>query len=278
MMHQGIRFGCQLYTWQMSGRYHGRLDHIAGVVRRAGFVGIEPEVGMLCDYADPSRLHDLLTTEGLTLGALTLVADWRQPAETIEETAVADATLAILEHFPGTLLVLCQMPGDDRIDLRQRQDNALACIEAVARRAAALGIPSAFHPNSPAGSVFRTAADYALLLSELRRRGLGFAADTGHLLKGGMDPQAVIADAVDLMRHIHFKDIDRAGNWVGMGEGVTRFPDLVRQLAAADYRGWIMVEEESPAAEHDPDDATRRNGDYLRTVLGAALAARAIGH
>ncbi len=267
-MNSAIRFGCQLYTWQMSGtRFRGRLDHIARVVSQAGFAGIEPEVGMLGEYADPSRLHDLLAAESLELGALTLVADWRQAGETTTERAEADATMAILERFPGTVLVLCQMPGDDRRDLHQRQEHALTCIEAVTRRAADRGIACAFHPNSPDGSVFRTPADYHLLLAELRQRGLGFAPDTGHLLNGGLDPLAIISSAADLVRHVHFKDLDGAGAWVGMGEGVTDFPGIVRQLTSQGHRGWIMVEEESAAAETDPDQATRRNGDYIRTTI-----------
>ena len=270
---QDIRFGCQLYTWQMSGeRFRGRLDHIARVVRAAGFTGIEPELGMLGAYADPGRLQELLAVEGLALGALTLVADWWLPVETPAEIAAADAALDVLDRFPGTLLVLCQMPGADRRDLRERQDHTLACMEAVARRAADRGMVCAFHPNSPVGSVFRDAADYQRLIPELRRRGIGFVPDTGHLLKGGVDAQSLIAEAADLLRHVHFKDLDRAGRWVGMGEGITDFAGIVRQLAAADYRGWIMVEEESPAAEFDPDAATRRNGDYLRTMFSQPSA------
>ncbi len=268
-----IRFGCQLYTWQMSGeRFRGRLDHIARIVRQAGFAGIEPELGMLGAYTDPARLHDLLAAEGLELGALTLVADWRQACESAQERADAETALTILAQFPGALLVLCQMPGADRRELRQRQENTLACLDAVAQRAAERGIVSAFHPNSPAGSVFRSPEDYRLLLPELARRGLGFAPDSGHLYKGGLDPGAVVADARDLVRHVHFKDLDRSGAWVGMGAGRSDFPGLVRQLSHQGYRGWIMVEEESPAAADDPDQATQQNGTYVRNTLSKECA------
>lgn len=264
----GIRFGCQLYTWQMSGeRFRGRLDHIVRIVRQAGFAGIEPELGMLGAYTDPARLQDLLAGEGLELGALTLVADWRESRESAQERADADAALGMLAQFPGALLVLCQMPGADRRELRQRQDNALACLDAVAQRAAERGIVSAFHPNSPEGSVFRNLEDYRLLLPELARRGLGFAPDSGHLHTGGLDPGVIIAEARDLVRHVHFKDLDRSGAWVGMGAGMSDFPGLVNQLDRQGYRGWIMVEEESPAAADDPDQATLLNGTYLRHTL-----------
>ena len=264
----GIRFGCQFYTWQMSGdKYQGKLDHITKVVGQSGFAGIEPETVMLGNYYDAGRMRELLAARQLELGALTLVCDWCHAVETdIEKQATAQA-IDFLGHFPGSMLVLCQMPGKDREHLRQRQDSALNCIEAVAGRASARGIPSAFHPNSPAGSVFRTSDDYSLLLGELHRRQIGFAPDTGHIIKGGMDVQAIFESAATLIRHVHFKDIDANQNWVGMRHGITDFPRIVQGLNKHGFRGWIMVEEESAAAETDPDTATRQNGQYIRNTF-----------
>ena len=76
-----IQFGCQFYTWQMSGaRYVGQLPHILRVVGEAGFAGIEPETCMLgAYYKDPQALKDLLDAHGLQLGAIALVCDWAGP-------------------------------------------------------------------------------------------------------------------------------------------------------------------------------------------------------
>src|SRR5438105_1232490 len=86
-----IRYGCQFYTWQMSGqRYVGALPHITGIIQAAGFAGIEPETGMLGSYyGDPAALKAVLDQHGMELGALTLVPDWLGPRETdaeIQET------------------------------------------------------------------------------------------------------------------------------------------------------------------------------------------------
>ena len=57
-----IKFGCQFYTWQMSGnRYVGKLPHILNIVRPAGFAGIESETLVLGSYYDdPAKLKDVL--------------------------------------------------------------------------------------------------------------------------------------------------------------------------------------------------------------------------
>jgi inosose dehydratase len=264
-----MRFGCQFYTWQMSGqRYVGQLPHLTQVIAGAGFAGIEPETGMLgAYYADPAALKDVLAQRGLALGALTLVPDWLGPVETELERAEAERVFNYLRAFPGTRLILVQMPGRDRSNLRQRQQNALACINAVAARAAERGIACSYHPNSPPGSVFRTLEDYQILLDGLDSRVISFAPDTGHVAKGGIDVLELFETYRSLIQHVHFKDMTAAGEWTAMGAGVIDFPRIVTRLRDTGYGGWIMVEEESAEAETDPDAATAQNGVYLRQAL-----------
>ena len=265
-----IRYGCQTYTWQMSfDRYAGKVEHIVDVIKASGMRGMEPEQCMLGAFAEqPARLRDVLADRGVKLAAFCLVGDWREAQETASERANADATISMLAaYFPECVLALCQMPGSDRAQLEQRQHHALACINAIARRASAAGLVTAFHPNSPEGSIFRTADDYELLLAGLDSRYLGFIPDAGHIAKGGMDPVQIISGAIGLVRHVHFKDMDAQGAWVEMGRGIIDFPGIVKVLTAANYRGWIMVEDESALAEHDPDAATMANGGYVTSTL-----------
>jgi inosose dehydratase len=264
-----IKFGCQFYTWQMSGdRYVGKLPHILSVVGDAGFAGIEPETCMLGTYyADPFVLKDILEQHALELGAITLVCDWAGPVETDQEKGEAERLFNYMKAFADTHLMLCQMPGRDRANLRKRQENAIACVNAVAARAADRGIVSSFHPNSPPGSVFRIEEDYQILLDGLDSRIVGYAPDTGHIANGGIDVIQTFERYRSSIVHVHFKDIAATGEWAAMGEGVIDFPRVVTMLRDTDYTGWIMVEEESKAAEAEPDAATIQNGTYLEQSL-----------
>ena len=264
-----MRIGCQTYTWQMSyDAYRGRIGHILDVVARAGFVGLEAEFCMLGAYEDdPARLAEALAEHDVALAALTLVLDWAHPRETKEERVAAERAIDYVARFPGTLLGLCQLPGEDRANLRERQENAIACINAVARRAAERGLVCAFHPNSPPGSLFRVGEDYELLLEGLDAEAVGFMPDFGHIAAGGMDAMEICRVYHALIRHVHFKDIDTAGAWTAMGDGVIDFPGLVSYLRDSGYEGWIIVEEESAAAEDDPDGVTLANGAYVRRAL-----------
>ena len=264
-----IHFGCQFYTWQMSGdRYVGKLPHILGVVNQAGFEGIEPEVCMMGSYYDdPSALTEELDKHFLRLGAMVLVCDWLNATETEQERHAAQMLFDYIEHFPGAHLVLCQMPRADRDNFAERQKNAIACINAVAARAADRGIASSFHPNSPPGSVFRIEDDYKTLLDGLDSSVVGFAPDAGHIANGGMDVLETFKTYRLLIRHVHFKDMAKPGEWAPMGKGTIDFPGIVTLLHETGYEGWIMVEEESVRAETDPDAVTVENGEYVRRTL-----------
>jgi inosose dehydratase len=264
-----IKFGCQFYTWQMSGnRYSGKLPHILNVVKPAGFAGIESEPWMLGSYYDdPPMLNDLLAQLNLQLGAIAFVCDWANSDETEQERSEAERVFQYAKSFPGAQLVLCQMPGKDRSHLRQRQQNLISCVNTVAARAVDQGLVCSYHPNSPEGSVFRTEDDYKILFDGLGSDLVGFAPDTGHIVKGGMDVTKILETYRSLIRHIHFKDIAASGGWTAMGAGIIDFPRIVRMLKETGYSGWIMIEEESPDAEVDPDTATTKNGEYLRQSL-----------
>ncbi len=262
-----IRFGCQTYSWQMSGdTYRGRIRHMAGVAAAAGFDGIEPEVVMLGQHCEPAAMTPILSETGLQLASIVLVEDWAEPGETGAERSNADHFIDYLRQFPAAVLVLCQLPGRDRDRLAERQRNLLACVNAIGQRAADQGVRCTFHPNSPAGSVFRTAADYEVLLGGLAGT-VGFTADVGHIASGGMDLLGTLRAYRDRLDHIHFKDIDSRGRWVATGTGIIDFPGLTSYLRDTSFAGWIVLEDESPDAERDPDEATHRNGRYVASRL-----------
>ena len=266
-----IRFACQTYSWQMSiDRYRGRVGHMAEVAAGAGFDGFEPEVVMLGDGWDARATLAELERHGIALAALCLVELWRGPAETEDEARNADRAIEAVAMSPGTVLNLCQFPGADRGDLAERQRNALACLDAVSARAAERGVHCTFHPNSPEGSIFRTAADYEVLLDGLAAR-IGFTPDLGHIVKGGMRPMEVLTAYRSRVDHIHYKDIAADGTWAATGDGEIDFVAVTEYLARTGYRGWIVMEDESPSAEADPDAAALRNAEYARLALEPVL-------
>lgn len=266
-------FACQTYSWQMTPPPRRRtIDVIAGQIATAGFPAVEPEIVMLGAYVETAALVRLLNSARLSLAALCLVLDWRGPRETDAEMAAADAAIATVARMPGAILNLCQSPGPDENDRRERQRNLASCANLIGKRASDAGVATAFHPNSPRGSVFRIEDDYRNLMDDLDEI-VGLCPDMGHIAMGDMDPVEIVRRYGRRVKHVHYKDMSADRKWARTGEGVVDFSAVTRQLLHARYTGWIVMEDESPAAERDPAAAAVNNADYARSMLAPLVAA-----
>jgi|SRR5882724_11180014 len=113
------------------------------------------------------------------------------------------------------------------------------------------------------GTVIQTEAELDRLLAEVPT--LGLLLDPGHLAFAGIDPVAVVKRYSARIAHVHLKSVRPSiaeqvrregwsfyravaeGIFTIPGDGSVDFPAIFRVLAAADYRGWLVVE-----AEEDP--------------------------
>ena len=266
-----IRYGCQTYPWKMNqARFEGNLPHIASVTAAAGFEGLESEICMLGSYfEDPLKTKEVLDSYGLELAALVLHQDWAGDKETPEEKALSDKAIAFLKPFPKAKLMVSHhaVPGDrsdDPAALCERRRCLMACMASVADRAGEQGIVTAFHPNSSVNSLFRTREDYEDMFERLTKTYVGWIPDIGHIVNGGMDALEMIKEGRSLIRHVHFKDRIAHNEWAVMGEGTIPYPEIIRYLEETEYRGWIMVEDESPKAAADSDAVVMADGAYMQ--------------
>ena len=263
-----IKIACETYTWQMSGEdYKGKLDHIFKVVNKAGFKGVEPETSFFGTLSDPLKMKKALEERNLELAALCYVEDWLNKEETKEEKENANKWISFLKHFPDTIFLLVQMPGADRNNLEERQQNLLHCVNAIAKRASANGIECSYHPNSPMGSVYRTEEDYKILLNGLDQKYIGYTPDVGHIAKGGMDPLRIIKKYRGQVNLVHYKDIYKDGPWAATGEGVIDFNAITSYLVQTKYKGWIVMEDECDEAISNPDDVTLNDGLFIKNTI-----------
>lgn len=263
-----IKIGCETYTWQMPGeQYKGKLEHIMSVCAEAGFSGIEPESSFLQHLSDPVLMQEQLEKHQLEFAVLCVVEDWMEPKETDGERQRADDWIEFLTHFPDTVLLLVQMPQSNRDNLSTRQQNCISCVNDFARRAMEQGIVCSKHPNSPEGSVFRSAADYEILLEGLDQASIGFCPDVGHIAKGGMDPFEIVKKYRAQVNLIHYKDMHANGSWAPTGEGIIDFIGITKYLTDTNYSGWIIMEDECDECITDPDGVTAKDGIYIDEII-----------
>jgi inosose dehydratase len=109
--------------------------------------------------------------------------------------------------------------------------------------------------------------------------------DTGHLLIGGGDPVQAVREWGSRINHVHLKDAklavideivaDRApvraiwerGAFCRLGTGDVALDEVLAQLRAHDYRGWLVVEQDilpDPGDPGKPVTDQQLNREYLR--------------
>lgn len=263
-----IKFGCQTYAWYMSYmKYKGRIEDIMDVMALEKYEGIETTRDFLTEENEDA-FRAKLSSSGLQLVSYGLGLDWLGETETDEEYQIAEKVISLVSRFPGTLLMLSHDPKGDRTgDLRLKQRKQIGIVNRVARRAHEAGINCAYHANSAENALFRTAEDYFHLVELLDTSVIGLAPDIGHMANGNCDVKAMIAEFMPIIRHVHYKDMHSNHVWAPMGEGVIDYPGITEMFYDAGYENWIIVEDEAPESEQDPNFIAHSNGIYIQEKL-----------
>lgn len=269
-----IKFGCQGSTWMLDYDIEAdMLDKIMDDIKNGGFKGLDMQVALLGRYKnEPERLKEELDKRGLELAALTLPTAFEGGHESPTERANTDYFLNYLKHFPGAILNVPSRIGPNRDNLLQRQKEIIKGANELGKRAHENGIITSIHPISYKTSYWRFEDDYKVLLEGLDPRYMGYTPDVGHIIFGEMDPVKIFKEYFSLIRHVHFKDASVNLEWEKMGEGDIDFAGCVQVLVDGGYKGWIMVEEETPEAQLKTTETIAEIGKYVEKNLYPILA------
>jgi inosose dehydratase len=211
----------------------GRLD-AHGLVLVGGFVPLvlhEPALGDTRRVAgETARLLAAAGAE-VFVGALVADAGW-SPPEPLDDGRFA----TLVEHIP-----------------------------VIEDLVAEHGLRFALHPH--AGTLVESSEDVERLLAATD---VGWCLDTGHLLIGGYDPVAFVANHGERVVHVHLKDVDagvaarygageltlmgatQAGLFRPLGQGDARISEVLAQLDAHGYERWLVLEQDAALTGEEP--------------------------
>jgi inosose dehydratase len=148
------------------------------------------------------------------------------------------------------------------------------------------GFEPVLHPH--AGTYVETADEIARVAEAMDPSILGLCLDTGHFRFGGADPTQAARDYRQLIRHVHIKDCRLAvmqevkdeglglevalarGVFCQLGVGDSGIDDVIAQLRADGYSGWLVIEQDQALRSADTPASVvagqRANRDYLRAL------------
>ena len=282
-MTSAVRLGINPLTWSNddlpSLGAENSLESCLREARAAGYVGVE--LGHKFPR-EPAALRAALAPHGLAL-----VSGWYS-ARLLEREADAEFEamqphLELLAALGSDVMVVAEVThcvhGDRHVRQSRRPfvpsgewprfgGRLTRLAELMQRR----GVRLAYHHHM--GTVVQGADDVDRLM-ESSGEAVGLLLDTGHLRFAGADPIDVVKRHARRVVHVHCKDVRPevladvrnrdtsfldavvAGVFTVPGDGSVDYDAVLAPLAAAGYRGWLVVEaEQDPAIAHPMTYAT----------------------
>lgn len=159
----------------------------------------------------------------------------------------------------------------------------------LARYTLSHGVRLAYHHHM--GAYIESPADIDRLM-ELTGPEVGLLFDSGHCQMGGGEPLAVLRKHIGRVCHVHFKDVRQPvvqlarnnlwsfpdcivnGTFTVPGDGDIDFAELLDELLAVDYRGWLVVEAEQDPAVAPSFHYAKKGFDTLSALLAQAQQRR----
>lgn len=272
---QNYRFGYAAITW--AGNDRQAITEIAAV----GFRGIQLRTDAVRQFGRrPGELKELLARHRLVFVALSSGTIGIEPAGADEELALHLKHARFLRDAGGMYLQV--------VDARPARTVAAADYVALGRRltelgkrTADLGIPLGYHHHI--GSLGEAPDEVDQILEASDPSYVKLILDTAHYLQGGGDPGSAIERYASRLLFLHLKDVrprmpgpgekeHSRYQFVELGEGRLDFMAIFRALAAARFRGWIVVELDAvPDRVRTPKACAERNRDYITRELGLTL-------
>jgi inosose dehydratase len=219
---------------------------------------------------EPGGFGALLAQFNVPLSAAYCPTEFYDPADAAKDIANCARWAQLAADLGAETLVL---QGGQRKEQPYPHFEGMAeAFNEIGRQAAKLGMRAAIHPHT--GTLIETGEEIDTILAAVDPTLVGFAPDTGQILKGGSDPVEVLRKHKPQLWHVHLKDYGggRETGYVGyeaIGQGVVDMPGIFEVLDEAEFDGWVMVElDGTPQAPRSPREAAALSKQYLQELLG----------
>ncbi len=260
-------------------------------IARTGYEGTQHGIG----FPAGAALRGALDVRGLRLAEVYVSLPATVDGPSGDAGEIGRERLAVLEDGDGEVLCVALDGSPEREATAGRASGPgtpvltdpgwrrLAdVLQDLGRATRDAGRRMAFHPH--AGTFVETPEEVARLAELTDPDLVPLCLDVGHYLVGGGDPVRALRTYGERVTHLHLKDVSptvldglrdgtvegfddaiRARLFTELGAGLLDLDGVLRVLIERDYRGWLMVEQDScwgPASE---------SAAICRRVLAASL-------
>lgn len=260
-----------------------------------GYTAYEPWFSFILQYEDkPRELLELMNRHGLEIAAV--YGGALLPGSSLGNPESRAALVGFNERLAGLLAKL----GAERLVIGPgfrapggMTDDVLAeaaeTINRIAQATIKHGVLACLHPHIGTEIWYGNEVDAAIRLTDPEL--VGFAPDTAHLTKGGMNAADVIRRLGNRVAYVHLKDLtpaeadaearasfqllaanQRLPIFCEPGLGTIDFPPIMDALRDIRYCGFLTVEVDQSTST--PRNSMKLCRDYLEEQLGIPVRMR----
>lgn len=99
---------------------------------------------------------------------------------------------------------------------------------------------------------------------------IGACADTGHWMRGGLNPTQALRLLKGRIRDVHLKDRNEFGTSgaddVPFGQGKANIYEILAELTLQNYDGYLTIEYENEEEVWNPSPSIRKGIDYIKSI------------
>ena len=213
------------------------FERLASDFRAEGYEGLQLKAGQYLPYLETPEAFAAKYAQPGVASALIYFDEL--------DTARLDAVVDFATAVGSELVVFCHNRTRDSVAPGELATIAQQLAVSGARaRGLGIGLSLHHHYDQPVMLPEDVREFWGAIESGL----VGLTVDTAHLAKSGVgDIPGFLAEFAPIIDNIHLKDYSH-GEWRLLGEGELDLEGVLRQLAAADFDGWLCVDEESAAS------------------------------
>jgi inosose dehydratase len=262
-----VRIGHTGITWPGE-----QIDQAIRDIAALGFYGFETFGATLQQWESKGGLRRVLDENKLPLISAYCSFDMTDPAKRKDAIAQLLEQARLLKKNGGRVAVLG--PNSVRrqeFNFNAAKSNIIAAVNEASKALVDLGVTPVFHQHT--GTCVETREETYAVMEAVDTRYVKFGPDIGQLQKGGSDPVQVVKDFLSITHHMHLKDFNGGGYYLGycpLGEGKVNIPAILDIVEGRKIEGMVMVEldgqhyspDKRPAPE-TPLQAAAKARNYL---------------
>lgn len=235
----------QAYVWQQALARQKRTiadgaEEVAASLAGAGFRTVELTSAFFTPELAP-RMLDLLARHGLKLAVVYNGGAMHEPAAA---GRTIDDTLALAERVKPAGIAAVSFNANPKPKGERKTDAELEtqtrAIGSLGRRLHAQGLKLLVHEHAP--ELAENAREWRHMLRGTDPKHVGICLDVHWVLKGGLDPMTLLAEAGSRLGSLHLRN-SRNGVWLEeVADGDVDYTKVAEYLRKNRFQGWLVVE------------------------------------